>query len=77
MMTEPSGFSAFSLSTLALTDLRSTLLLSIQISSFAVIAIKILPLSSLTAVDALGLLTSTPVSLTKEVVTIKDRKSVA
>jgi len=48
--------------------------LSIHISSLAVIAINIFPLSSLTAVAALGLLTSTPVSLTNDVVTIKKDK---
>ena len=72
MITDPSGFSAFNLSTLALTALISIILLSIHISLFSDIAISMLPFSSATAVDAFGLLTSTPVSLIKVVVTIKN-----
>ena len=40
-------------------------------SLFSVIATNIFPFSSLSAVSALGRFTSTPVSLTKDVVTIK------
>ena len=56
----------------ALTAFKSTRLLSIQISSFSVIATNIFPFSSLSAVSAFGLLTSTPVYLTNDVVTMKN-----
>ena len=72
IITDPSGYSIFNLSMFALTAFKSTRLLSIQISSFSVIATNIFPFSSLSAVSAFGLLTSTPVYLTNDVVTMKN-----
>src|SRR5690606_27292930 len=67
----PSGFSDRSRSISARTAVISTGEPSIQISLFGVIATKILAASGVNAVDASGLVTSTPGSLTNTAVTMK------